>query len=340
MGNSSRWITIIGRLASAIPLLASVIVVTFVLTRLLPGDPAAYLAGPSATKETLQEIRQALGLDKGLLQQFAAYVGQLSVGDFGRSFTTGHPVAVDIGEKLPATLELIVVAVLLAVAIAFPLGVLAAVRQDSLADHLCRLVTTIGVSVPAFFSGLVLIFVVYYLLGWTNAPVGRLDLAYSPPPAVTHFYLLDSLIAGDWPLFRQAAGQILLPATTIAFAMIAPIARMTRASMLAALGSGYVRTARSLGLSGAKVVGIYALRNALLPVVTTLGMVFSFAMGASVLVEKVFAWPGMGSYALDAVSAADYAPVQGAILVLAVLYLLINLSIDIIYTLIDPRIGR
>ncbi len=189
-----------------------------------------------------------------------------------------------------------------------------------------------------FFSGLLLVYVFYYRLGWAPAPLGRLDVFYSAPDEVTGFYLIDSLIAGDLDTFRAALTQLVLPAVTLGFFALAPIARITRAAMLAALSSDFVRTAKANGLSPRVVIVTYAFRNAMLPVVTTLGMVFSFLLGANVLVEKVFAWPGIGSYAVEALIKSDFAPVQGFVLIMAILYIILNLLIDLLYGIIDPRV--
>jgi peptide/nickel transport system permease protein len=212
------------------------------------------------------------------------------------------------------------------------------VKQGSLIDHACRVVATAGVSLPVFFTGLLLVYVFYFLLGWSPAPLGRLDVFYSAPPHVTGFYLIDSLIAGDLEVFRAALSQLILPAATLAIFSLAPIARITRASMLTVLGSEFVRTARASGLTPFTVIVTYAFRNAMLPVVTTLGMVFSFLLGANVLVEKVFAWPGIGSFAVEALIASDFAPVQGFVLTMAIMYVLLNLAIDVLYGVIDPRV--
>ena len=314
------------------------IIVTFLLTRVLPGDTAAYFAGPAATPQAIAEVRAKLGLDLSLPQQFVRYVADLVHGDLGNSLTTGQPVINDIAARLPASAELTLIGLLLAMAIAVPLGILAAVRQGSIIDHACRIVATAGVSLPVFFTGLLLIYVFYFLLGWAPSPLGRLDVFYTPPPQVTGFYLIDSLVARDFALFRAALAQLVLPAVTLAIFSLAPIARITRASMLAVLASDFVRTARASGLAPYRVIITYAFRNAMLPVVTTLGMVFSFLLGANVLVEKVFAWPGIGSYAVEALIASDYAPVQGFVLAMAILYVLLNLTIDLLYGLIDPRV--
>jgi len=199
---------------------------------------------------------------------------------------------------------------------------------------------TAGVSLPTFFTGLALLYVFYYLLGWAPPPIGRLDMMFLPPETVTGFYTIDSLIAGDWALFKASLAQMALPVITLALFTLAPIARMTRAAMLQTLASDYVRTARAAGLSGRRVLVTYAFRNALLPVVTTLGMVFSFVLGANVLVEKVFAWPGIGSFAVEALVVSDYAAVQGFVLSMALLFVSLNLLIDLAYTLIDPRVSE
>jgi len=333
------WRVLFGRLSTAIPSIAGVIVVTFVLTRALPGDPAVYFAGPTATPQSVEEIRHQLGLDRSWPVQFAYYLDDLAHGDLGNSLSTGQPVLTEILTRLPASAELTLAGLLIAVLIAVPLGVLAAVRPGSWIDHVCRVVSTAGVSLPTFFTGLLLVYVFYFLLGWSPAPLGRLDIFYSAPPMYTGFYLLDSLIAGDLETFRAALSQLILPAFTLGIFALAPLARVTRASMLAALGSEFVRTARASGLSRWRIVAVYAFRNAILPVVTTLGMVFSYLLGGNILVEKVFAWPGIGSYAIDALIASDYAPVQGFVLAMAVLYVALNLLIDMLYGVLDPRVG-
>jgi peptide/nickel transport system permease protein len=326
------------RVLAAIPSLIGVVIVTFLLTRMLPGDPAAYFAGPAATREAIEQVRVSLGLDQPLYAQFIRYVQDLARGDLGNSLTTGQPVATEIRTRLPASAELTLLGLIVSMAIAVPLGIFAATRPGSIVDHACRVVATAGVSLPVFFTGLILVYVFYYLAGWAPAPLGRLDIFYSPPPPVTGFYLIDSLLAGDGEVFMASLKQLVLPALTLGIFSLAPIARMTRASMLAVLASDFVRTARASGLTPYTVVVTYAFRNAMLPVVTTLGMVFSFLLGANVLVEKVFAWPGIGSFAVEALIASDFAPLQGFVLTMAVMYVALNLTIDILYGVIDPRV--
>jgi dipeptide transport system permease protein len=329
---------ILKRALIAIPSLIGVIIVTFMLTRMLPGDPAAYFAGPAATKEAIEQVRVKLGLHRHWTVQFGNYVADLARGDLGTSLTTGQPVLTDIRNRLPASAELTLLGLIVSMLIAVPLGILAATKPGSPIDHLCRVIATAGVSLPVFFTGLILVYVFYYLLGLAPAPLGRLDTFLSPPPQVTGFYLIDSLIAGNGEVFVASLKQLVLPAMTLAIFSLAPIARMTRASMLAVLASDFVRTARASGLTPTTVIVTYAFRNAMIPVITTLGMVFSFLLGANVLVEKVFAWPGIGSYAVEALVASDFAPLQGFVLTMAIMYVLLNLLIDILYGVIDPRV--
>jgi dipeptide transport system permease protein len=325
------------RLLAALPNLVGVVIITFILTRALPGDPAAYFAGAAATQEAVEQVRKELGLDRPLIEQFFRYVSDLAHGQFGTSITTGQPVLQELMTRLPASIEMIVLALALSCSVAVPLGVMAATRPGSWIDQLCRLITTAGVSLPTFFTGLVLAYVFYFLLGWAPSPLGRLDPMYSQPPQLTGLYLIDALLVGDLALWWASLKQLILPTVTMALFVLAPIARMTRASMLAVLSSDFIRTARASGLTSTTVLIRYALRNALLPVVTTLGMVFGFMLGSSVVIEKVFGWPGVGSYAIDALTASDYAPVQGFVLAMGVLFVLLNLAIDVLYTLIDPR---
>jgi len=328
------------RLLQAVPTVFGILVVCFVLTRALPGDPAAYFAGDMADEESIEAVRENLGLDKSLPLQFVTYVKDLFQGDLGMALSTGQPVMTELASRLPASLELTLGALVLSFMIAVPLGVLAATRPNTWVDHVCRFLVTAGVSLPTFFTGLALMYVFYYLLGWAPPPMGRLDMMFLPPEPVTGFLTIDAIIAGEWEILGAALAQLALPIITLALFTLAPIARMTRAAMLQTLGSDFVRTARAAGLSGRRVLITYAFRNALLPVVTTLGMVFSFVLGANVLVEKVFAWPGIGSFAVEALVVSDYAAVQGFVLSMALLFVALNLLIDVLYTLIDPRVGE
>ncbi len=327
-----------GRLLSSVPALLGVVLLTFLLMRVLPADPAVFFAsGPGAGQEEIEHIRREMGLDRPMPEQLARYLWDVARGNLGRSLGTGQPVAADLRQRLPASLELTFCALAIALGLALPLGIVAALRPNSFLDHAVRLVCSLGVCVPTFVSGLLLIYVFYHLLGWAPDPTGRMDVFAATPPDITGFLLLDFAIARDWEGLHAAAAQLVLPAFTMALFVLAPLARMTRASMLATLGSDFVRTAHSLGLPRRRVVLTYALRNALLPVLTISGVVFSTMLGTNVLVEKVFSWPGVASYALDALLASDYAPVQGFVLLTASIFVLVNLAVDVLYGIADPR---
>ncbi len=326
------------RLLSAVPNLAGVIVLTFVLTRMLPGDPAAYFAGPAAPPASIEEVRKQLGLDRSVFEQFLSYLVQLMHGDLGRSLTSGQSVVRDLLARLPASLELTLLALLVGGGIGIGLGIAAALKPQGFADRICSIVSTAGQAIPTFFLGLLLVFAFYYLLGWAPAPLGRLDIVYSTPTDITGFWTIDTLLEGDFEAFGGVVRQLVLPVTTLALFGIGPIARMTRAGMIEVLGSDFVRTARAAGLPRGKVLFTYAFRAVLVPILNTVGMVFSFMLGANVLVEKVFGWPGVGAYAIESVLASDFAPIQGFVLLMAALYVLINLLIDIIAVTLDPRV--
>ena len=331
----ARW-----RLVSSLPALLGVVILTFLLMRVLPGDPAVFFAsGPNAGQAEIEDLRKSFGLDRPVPEQLVYYLRDVATGNLGRSLTTGQAVATDLRQRLPASLELTLTALILALTLAIPLGIAAALRPGSLVDHGVRLMCTLGVCVPTFVSGLILIYVFYYVLGLAPDPTGRLDVFVSPPLRITGFLLIDSLLAGDTEAFRAAASQLVLPATTMALFVLAPLARMTRAAMLAVMSSDFVRTARAMGLSRRRVIFVYALRNALLPVITIAGIVFSTMLGANILVEKVFSWPGVASYALDALLASDYAPVQGFVLLMATIFVFVNLTVDVLYSLVDPRVS-
>jgi peptide/nickel transport system permease protein len=329
---------ILRRLLAAIPSLIGVIIVTFIISHTLPGDPAAYFAGPSATPESIAATRADLGLDRPLPIQFANYTADLLQGNLGQSFTSGQPVLDDLLRRLPASLELTLYALLFAIIVALPLGLLAAANPGSWIDHVCRGTVTAAAAFPSFFVGLLLIFIFYYSLGIAPSPVGRLEIFLSIPPKITGFYTIDALITGDFEVACAAFGQLILPAISLGLFALAPLARMTRASMLGVLGSDFITTARAEGLSEWTILVTYGFRNALLPLVNVLGMIFSFLLGANVLIEQVFGWPGVGSYAVEAVLVSDYAAIQGFVVMMAFLYILLNLTVDVLNTVVDPRV--
>ncbi len=332
---------IVLRLLSAIPTLFGVVLVTFLLTRVLPGDPAVFFASnPSMTAQDIEVVRQSLGLDKSLPEQFLIYLGNLLHGNLGNSLSTGQTVVTEFANRLPASAELTFLAFFIAIGVSLPLGIAAALRPGSLIDHLSRVIATLGVSMPTFVTGLLLIFFFYFVLGVAPEPIGRLDPFLFEPDRVTGLYTIDALIAGDPELFVAALKQMILPAVTMALFALAPLTRMARASMLEVLGSEFIRTARASGLSRRKIVMTYAFRNASLPIVTTMGMTFSYMLGANVLVERVFSWPGVGAFAVDSIINLDYAPLQGFMLVMSGIFILVNLTTDVVVALIDPRATR
>jgi ABC-type dipeptide/oligopeptide/nickel transport system permease component len=329
------------RLMAAIPAVSGLVVATFLIMRVLPGDPAIFFSSsPVPTAEETAYVRQKLGLDRSLPVQLLIYIKDIGSADLGMSFTTGRPVVTELRERLPASLELAMVALLLALAVSIPLGVTAAIWSGSSLDHFARVVSSIGVSMPTFVTGLILTYVFFLWFGVAPEPVDRIDMFIAAPPRVTGFLLIDSTLSGDWLALRSAASRLVLPSITMAIFVLSPLTRMTRSAMLGVLSSDFVRTARAMGLSDYTIYVRYGLRNALLPVLTTMGMVFSTMLGSNVLVERVFGWPGVGSFALNALVASDYAPVQGFVLLMGLLLVAINLAIDVAYGFADPRARR
>jgi ABC-type dipeptide/oligopeptide/nickel transport system permease component len=327
------------RIIASVPSLIGVIVLTFLLSHALPGDPAAYFAGPAANADSIAEIRKQLGLDQPLVIQFGRYLFDLAHGNLGNSLTTGQPVLIDLLDRLPASLELSAYALAFAAGIAMPLGIWSGVRLNGPVDHAARVLVTVSAAFPTFFIALLLVYIFYYLLGIAPEPLGRLnEILYTAPPHITGAYTVDALLTGNWSVFRAALAQLVLPAISLGLFALAPIARITRAAMLEALSSDYVRTARASGLPTTKILFTYALRNALLPISSVLGMIFSFLLGSNVLIEQVFGWQGVGAYAVSAVIASDYAAVQGFVLMMAILYVALNLLVDVLATVIDPRV--
>jgi peptide/nickel transport system permease protein len=326
------------RLLLLVPIMLGITLVAFFMTRILPSDPVYSILGSFATQDEVQQKRIEMGLDKPLLVQYGIYLRDLTHGDLGYAYRTHQPVAKDLGQRFPVTFELTTISLFLAVLIAVPLGVQAAVRKDTWFDHVVRVISVGGVAIPIFFTGIVLIFLLYFKLHLAPAPLGRIDVLMEPPRQITGMYTIDALVTGNWPVLRSTLEHMALPVIALVFAMVAPIMRMTRNSMLETLNSRYVQTAKVLGLDHRTVVYQDALRTALLPVVTTIGMQYGWSLGGEVLVETVFAWPGMGYYAVNSILNFDYAPVQGFVLVTAAIFVLINLVVDVLYAVIDPRI--
>jgi peptide/nickel transport system permease protein len=326
------------RLLLLVPVLIGALFIAFLLTRVVPGDPIGRVAGPYASAEKKAELRHEARLDRPFYVQFGYYLRDLARGDLGDSFYTGQPVWSDLSGRFPATLEIVLYGMVLAIALAIPLGMLSAVRRGTPFDHLSRVLAVLGVSVPIFWIGLVLLTIFYNKLGWLPGPSGRLPIGMEEPQKITGLYTVDALLRGEWHTWWEAAKALVLPAVTIGVVAMAPIARMTRSTMIDALDSDYVRTARSLGLPNRVIVLHHAFKNAILPVLTLIAAVFGFLVGGEVLVEIIFSWNGLGLYSYNAILNSDFPAVQGFILLVTAIYILIYLAVDIVTALIDPRV--
>jgi len=326
------------RLLLVFPTLLGVTLITFALTYLLPGNPALVKAGPLATPEHIREMEHRMGLDRPVPVQYWRYLTGVLRGDFGESATTGRPVLDDFLQRVPATLELTLASMLIAIALGIPLGVLAAVRRDGPVDHASRLLGVGGVAMPTFWTGLLAVYLFFYHLGVAPPPLGRLSPGVTAPATLTGLYTVDALLGGQWRALGSALHQLMLPALTLGFSVMAPVTRMVRATMLETLESDYVKAAWAAGLPRRTIVYGDALRNCMIPVITLIGVVFGFLMAGNVVVEIVFAWPGIGNYAVTSLLTKDAAPIQGFVLFVAVAYVLINLTVDLVYGVVDPRI--
>jgi ABC-type dipeptide/oligopeptide/nickel transport system permease component len=325
------------RLLLTIPQLFVVSVIVFFLIRLLPGDPSYTLAGPYASPDRIAEVRQGLGLDEPIISQYIQYLGRVFVGDFGTSWRTSQPVLADIQQRLPATLELVFAAVLLSILIGVPLGVAVAAAKGGVLERIVFFYGMLAGSLPDFWIGLLLILVFFYLLGWAPAPLGQLDFAVSTPDHVTGAYAVDALLTGNWEALGSASAQLVLPVLTLVLVYMPLVLKTARSAMEEMLESHFVLQARASGLPRSVQLR-YALRNALPPVITVVGIEFWFLLGGAVLVETIFAWGGLGQYAVESVINSDYAPVQAVVLVTAFFTTLVFLVVDLLYHLLDPRI--
>lgn len=325
------------RLLFLIPQLVAVSLIVFFLVRLLPGDPAFLMAGQFATKERIEEVRRELGLDRPLAEQYVIYVGNVLKGDFGRSWRTSQAVTADIRQRLPATLELVLSAGILSVLLGVPIGVYTAVKRRGIADRGLFVYGMLAGSIPDFWLGLILIFIFFSKLGIVPGPIGQLDPILSTPPAVTGMIVIDALLAGRWEAFRSALAHLVLPVATLTLVYMTLVIKNTRSTVEDMMQSDFVEHGRALGLPR-RILLRYALRNAMPPIVTVIGIVFWFLLGGAVLVETVFAWGGLGQYAVEAVVNSDYAPLQAFVLLAAVFTLVVFLLVDLAYFVIDPRI--
>jgi len=328
---------VLRRLVTLMITLIGIMVVTFFISLVVPLDPLASIAGPQAPQETVDRLRVLYGFDKPIYVQFGRYIQRLARGDLGTSFQTGRPVLADILHFFPATIELATLALIVSILVGIPLGVLSAVYRNSPIDHFSRVLSLIGVSMPVFWLGLVLLLVFYFKLGWLPEP-GRLDIMLVEPERVTGALLIDSVIARDWEVFGDALRHMVLPATVLGLFGLAGIARIVRSSMLDVLSQEYIKTARIKGLNELLVLTRHALRNALVPAVTVIGLTYGGLLEGSVLTETIFSWPGLGRYLATAFLTLDLNAVVGGTMLVALTFCLVNLMVDLIYAFLNPKI--
>ena len=320
-------------------MLFGLLCLTFVISHVVPGDPARLAAGPDANAAMVETIRTKYGLDRPLAAQFARYVRGLAVGDFGESLRSRNAVRDDLARYFPNTFELVALALLLAVAVGLPLGMLSAVYKDTWIDHGARVVSVSGVALPAFWLGLMLQLVIALWLGWLPLG-GRLGLTATPPAPITHLLLVDAVLRGEWRTFADALRHAVLPVVTLCVPALASIMRVNRAEMLETLQQDYITTARAQGFPDFRVVTRYALRNTMIPTLAMIGLRYGWMLGGTILVETVFDWPGIGLYAVNAAVSSDFQPIMGVTLLIGLNFMLANLLVDLAYGWLDPRIRR
>lgn len=325
------------RLSLLVLVLFGVTVITFAVSHLVPGDPARMLVGQRASEETLAKIRESLGLDKPLWVQYGRYISGLVRLDLGTSIRTQRPVAEDLMTFFPATLELALCSILIAVLLGIPLGVWSAVRKDTTVDHMSRAYSVLGVSTPLFWLGLMALLVFYGKLGWLPGS-GRINPFLAQAPRVTGFMLIDSLLGGDIRMFGDALYHLVLPSFCLSFVHVGVFSRQVRSSMIEVLNQDYIRTARANGILRRSLIYRHALRNALIPTVTVIGLSVGDLLAGAIMTETIFAWPGMGSYVVDSIAFLDFPAIMGFTVFVATGYVIINLLVDIAYMILDPRI--
>jgi peptide/nickel transport system permease protein len=330
---------VLRRVLLVVPVLFGLLVLTFVLVRVVPNDPSATLAGQNATPAQIAEIRAKYGFDRPLWIQFFIYLGQVLGGDFGTSLHSGRPVALDIGQRLPATLELTFAALLLGAGLGIPLGVLAAVRHNTAIDHALRFFTVGGVAIASFWFAIML--QLLFSMELDLLPLrGRIGNAVDPPPFVTGFYLIDSLLTGRWRAFGSALRHLVLPAVTLSFGALATITRFTRSGVLETLQKDYVLYETAVGYPRWRLISRYVLRNSLVATITQIGLLFGALLAGAVVVEAIYDWPGIGSYAVFAIFTSDYKAILAVTLLVGVVYAGVNILVDLVLGLVDPRVAE
>ncbi|MBC8479751.1 MAG: ABC transporter permease [FCB group bacterium] len=328
---------IIRRLLILIPTLLGVSIIVFLMLRLTPGDPAELLLGERATEKALIEVREHLGLNEPLHVQYGLFLQRLSQGDLGETIFTRQKVWIEIRERFPATIELSLLALLISCVFGMILGIISATKQYSIFDYTSMVMALAGVSMPIFWLGLIFMMIFSLNLGWLPIS-GRLSVDIELE-VITNFYVVDSILTKNWAALKDSLWHLIMPAVTLSTIPTAIMARMTRSAMLDVLRQDYIKTAKAKGLSRFKVTYKHALRNALIPVVTTIGLQFGVLLGGAILTETIFAWPGVGKWMFDGVNQRDYMVIQGGTLVIATIFIMINLVVDLLYAIINPRIS-
>ena len=327
---------ILRRLGLMIFVLFGVLVITFFVSHVVPADPVLAALGSQAPAYLIEKVRHEWGLDLPLQEQFFNYLWNVLHGDLGISIRTNRPVAEDLLQYFPATIELSTAAMIIAIVLSIPLGIISAVKRNKLSDHVTRVFSILGISMPVFWLGLLLLAALYFKLGLAPGP-GQLSFQLTPPPRVTGFLIIDSLLAGDLNALFNYFSHLILPAFVLGFASLASITRITRSSMLEVLRQDYIRTARAKGLPRSVVINRHALRNALIPTTTVIGLRYGSLLEGAVLTETIFAWPGVGLYSVGAILYLDFPAIMGSVLAIAVVYSFANLIVDLIYGFLDPR---
>jgi peptide/nickel transport system permease protein len=325
------------RLVMLVFVVFGVSVIMFLMTHVIPGDPAQMIVGQHASQETYQNVREQLGLNDSLFVQYFDYIKGVLQGDLGTSIRTQQPVLSDLIAYFPATLELIFYAFIFAIFFGVILGVITAVKNNTKYDYIGRIISIMGVSIPVFLSGLVVIIILYGMLGWFPAS-GRLDLFLESPPHITGFYTIDSLLTGQFDVFTNSLWHIILPSIILGYVQLSTVARQVRSSMIDVLNEEYIRTAYANGLPKLFLIIRYALRNALIPTITVIGVSVGTLLGGAVVTEIVFNWPGMGKYVVDSITSLDFPAIMGFTFVISIGYVFINLVVDLLYVVLDPQI--
>jgi peptide/nickel transport system permease protein len=328
---------ILKRLVYLVPVLIGVTLLVFFISHAIPGDPARMMAGQKASRQAVENLRHSMGLDRPLPEQYLRFLWGIFHGDLGTSIRNQRPVTEDLADFFPATLELTLTSMILCIAVGLPLGIISAVRRNRPIDHISRVFSVFGVSMPVFWLGLMLLLLFYRNLGWLPGS-GRLDVGIDPPINVTGLYLIDTLLEGSWSKFFNGLQHIILPAFCLSYVYLAIITRIVRSSMISVMGQDYITTARANGLSEWMVILKHSLKNSLIPTVTITGLSIGELLGGAILTETIFNWPGMGKYVVDSVNFLDFPAIMGFTLVVSFAYVMINLLVDVLYAFLDPQI--